>query len=198
MLLRPPLSASFISSYDIRFDAELSHIVHSPIAQVDRPVIRALPKYHNRASVDNAFNILAVSLPWIWTAANPSGVSPCRRETCVTWEYTREYTCAITYRSPLNVAIENATRINIYRSKGYRITELQTTTEWRKLAGDLWKRNRGFRNHRHGFHADKSRGCVFSHWRILCRRDFNGFWRTVRQLYTRKTTAPGINSLSAG
>lgn len=137
MPLRPPLSASFISSYDIWFDAELSHIVHSPIAQVDRPVIRALPKYRNRASVDNAFNILAVSLPWIWTAANPSGVSPCRRETYVTWEYTREYTCGITYRSPLNVAIENATRINIYRSKGHRTTELWRSSRQRRRDGNL-------------------------------------------------------------
>lgn len=68
---------------------------------------------------------------------NPSGVSPCRRETCVTWEYTREYTCAITHRSPLNVAIENATRINIYRSKGHRTTELRRSSRQRRSDGNL-------------------------------------------------------------
>lgn len=60
----PPLRLFHLTTVD---SMPSYHTVHSPIAQVNRPVIRALPKYRNRA--DNAFNIFARYPTWIWTAA---------------------------------------------------------------------------------------------------------------------------------
>jgi len=100
----------------VDFNTELSHIVHSSITQVDRPIIRALPKYRNRAGTDNAFNILAVSL-------NTNRGKSIRRFTLLDrnmcYVGNIRVNKHIRYFVPFDLRcrnIENATRINIYRS----------------------------------------------------------------------------------
>lgn len=90
----PFSAASFISSYDSRFDAELLHGAFADCSSGSPTVNCALPKYRNRAGADNAFNILArypimnLNRGKIHPALLPGSKRDRKREreTHVTWE----------------------------------------------------------------------------------------------------------------